>query len=226
MPRWGFKNMYYIKLLIMLLSIAFTSYSVVLEKDRLTRYVEERVHKTVFIYRLTITDGVKKESFALNGHPVNAEEYYKARVAAEQAEVEERCAQVQEKDQALAKKYDLQRKARVKIAINELKPDTMTLEEALKKVYDPRLIDFWKFSSTSITGPEELTQLIEKEIPQAYKLIACLSGELDVYQLDKTHGTITQALPRVIRLFNDTVENAIDTCTDTRVLKELLTLLT
>jgi hypothetical protein len=191
------------------------------EKDRIVLYTEEKANDTLFIHRVDIIEGYKKEAHFINGQPTTPGEYEEALLAAETEERRRERAHLQD---TRLKTYDLYYKARSKIAKNELKPLVTTIEAETKKLADSRLKPFLIFSPQTIGSPEELQTITSTLIPQAYKLLEEPFEAANYGHFNHIKAEIGRVLPRIQDMCNATLDNAITKGDDTKLLKDILAL--
>ena len=205
--------------IILLLSIA-PAFSAV-QKQSITFLTEETIEGTTFKHFLELENSTKKETFTINTKPVTSEEYEKQLLEAEkEASKRERKALQEER----IRTYETQYKGQVKQSQLELKKLLTSVTDELKQLSDERLAPFLLYGRSTLTS-EQLTALNDTLIPQAEKLLITAPETIDIKKIQELKAELTSLLPRLHALFIESVNTGIDKADDTKLLKELLSLL-
>lgn len=184
-------------------------------------YKKEVINGRVFVYREDVANGVKKEICTVDGAPVAFSEYEEAILEAEkevrrherQAELERRSALQKER---LATSLQLHKKL--------LRLEIDRVEAALNRLDDHRIISFLVFDDATFSK-EDFEGLSDGLLKNAKGLLWRVDEEQDLASLNTMISSLDGLSDRLDELFQVTVNNAIKLCDDTRVLKELLSLL-
>lgn len=181
-------------------------------------FVEEKVNGIPFTHRSDCIDGVKKEVWTIQGRAVAQEEYEEEILQAElQERRKERALQESrrrsQEEFAIKVQYQASKKL-VRLLVPEV-------EAALKKLTDIRLEPYIHYTSHSFGSRADLDQ-VKADIAHAYDLLDQETVELA--DLQELYHTLELYPNRLQILYQDSVQNAIKKCDDTRLLKDLLEL--
>jgi hypothetical protein len=183
---------------------------------------KERINDVVFVYRHEIANGVVTTLWTIDGRPVGYDEFVETQLNAEMAlRRAQRLAEHQQKEQELATHTQCAMAGSKRL----LTLTVAQVEEQLNKLRDYRLENYFVFGLQTVASREALDALINRTLPEAKKLAA-----------SDTHATLAQyqqmvtaleGVPeKLSQLVYATANNAMQQCTDTRILKDLLTLIT
>ncbi|MBN1549506.1 hypothetical protein JW872_02495 [Candidatus Babeliales bacterium] len=189
------------------------------------RYVEEKVNNAIFAHRVDIIDGVAQDRWLINGQKVSAEEYEEALLDSEKEERREERRRVEalkrREEEAEAQHQVFIHDARKDIARKRLELVIKNVESELLKVKEPKLEPYLVFDRQTVASADLFNQLQIDSLPEAKRLIA-LGHDVQEEDLSRTADQLEAFGPRLRDMFRLTVKQAINQCDDTRLLKELL----
>ncbi len=204
-----------------LISLTTFSLPATVTKQLMTFVVEEAHNGTSFKHLTDIENGSKKESFFVNNKSVGPLEYEDTLLNAQKEETKKERKKTQEDR---IRMYETQYKARVKIAQSDLKQALSTLENELTQLADERIKPFIVYKSDTMSSADQTAAIKEKLMPDARKL-AESSPDIDIKKINDMTAELRSLIPRVHETFITAVNNGINKADDTKLLKELLTLL-
>jgi|GEM_PF-1866551 hypothetical protein len=194
------------------------------DKEVLIRYTEEKLDGKLFVHRVDVVNGTRKERWAIDGDLVAAQDFEELLLDAEKAERRMERRRLEElrgkEEMELAQQQEFGRTSRLAIERKRLNLILGQIETELAKIRDPKLAPYYIFSDTSFANAESFTQLCDELVPQAREL--CETENVVSEELSKFIVHFEQQPARLRTLFRATVNNAINKCDDTRLLKELL----
>lgn len=179
-------------------------------------YKKEVVDDLVFVYREDVANGVRKQVWSIDGKSVDYEQFEDALLEAEKSarRVERR------------KKMERRKKNQenLSIAATELYKKLLRLfiveiEDMLQKFDDHRLVPFLTFNQ--LFSKQEF-ESIEKELLPEAKSILYSDDSKDIGALSEMVAKLESLPERLDDFFHITVNEAIKLCDDTRMLKDLL----
>jgi len=216
---WWEKRMRCIKFSIIFLSY-YSCYvqAAPLHEERLYKR-EEKFSEGVFLYKESVINGLKKEQWLIDNKPVDQDYFDKQRLAAQQQEL----AEQQERERAAqvaleAKKNQLQMKAYKKI----FGASYATVEALLEKLQKYKLAPFAQFCPKTFASAQDLEQFSKIIMPELGKLLTKESGVIELHEFATITNRLQMYEERLQQFFIDTVENAINRCDDTKLLKKLI----
>ena len=193
-----------------------------IQKQSLNFLQEEVVNAQTFTHELTIENITKKERFTINGKEVTPAEFEEE---LSQAEKEERKKKRQHKQEERLKLHEARYRGTVKINQKELAGVLSELDTELNRLLDVRLKPFLVFPTQSLSSEHELLELKEEHVPKAKAMQKLTYDLLDIASLNMTLASMQKAVAATKETFIETVNNALEKADDTRLLKELLTLI-
>jgi len=179
--------------------------------------IEEQVNGKIFGHQRELFNGIVKEVWTLDGKPIEQEFYLQELVKAEQEEfMKERLRQ----EHYLKEQQEFQDRCQKKIFDKLLKLTVKKVELELEKINDDRLKPFLLFQDDTVVSLAMLQQIIH-EVSSAQQLFNCLDNKNEI----KTTLALLEGYPEKLQKFyGATVDNAIATCNDTKLLRDLLEL--
>lgn len=182
-------------------------------------YKEDRVQNTRFGYRLDAIDGIVKETWYVDDKPMNQNEFEILRDTAEQEERRDKRAKKREHRLRLEK---LRTRALTMKAQDKLAKIIKFLEKILSNIthYDVEL--YYAFAPTTIPSKVALTKLRYELIPIAQALSD--SQEALLKDVQENINQLNDYPERLSEFFYATIDKALATCSDTKLLKKLLDL--
>lgn len=197
-------------------------------KEVFIRTTEEVVNGVVFSHRVDIAEGAITEQWGMDRVVIAEAEYTEALLEAEKAERKaERKAKAEERRQEereLARQQEFVSKVRVDICKKDLTLTLEVLETELAKVKDARLEPFYVFNESTFASSDLFKNLTDDLIPHARRLIT--DKDCSEPDLQDMQAQLQDKPTRVRELFRATVKQAINTCNDTHLLRELLEIIT
>ncbi len=193
-----------------------------IQKQSFSYLQEELVNALTFTHELLIDNMTKKERYAIDGKEVTSTEF-EERLS--QAEKEERKKKRQRQQEERLKLHEARYRGSVKISQKDLALVLLELDTELNRLMDERLKPFLVFPAPALASEKELMELKEEHLPKAKALQNHSSDLLDITLLTTTLTSMKKAVTAVKETFIETVSNALEKADDTRLLKDLLTLL-
>ncbi|MBA2307150.1 hypothetical protein H0W26_03400 [Candidatus Dependentiae bacterium] len=193
-----------------------------IQKQSLNYEQEEVVHNLTFIHTITIENLTKKEGYFVEGKEVTKAEFEEQ---FSHAEKEERKKKRQLQQEERFKFHETRYKGAIKINQKDLAVILSELEVELNRLLDERLKPFLIFPSALLSSEKELLELRDSHLPRAKQLQDVNWNVLDITTLNATLISMKKMIPTIKEAFLETVNNAIEKADDTRLLKELLTLI-
>lgn len=185
---------------------------------------KEIIEGVTFIFAEKTINGVSQQSWSINGVAVDANTYQSAIL---EAEKELRRKQREQEEQRRLQEQESKHQAMSKVHKKMLASALDETEQWIHKLYAHNLMPFLVFDTTTIASKESFDQLTQLLIPSARALLAAPSGASTRHDIDHALTVHFADLPdRLSRFFHATVHQAIDTCNDTKTLKNLLELTT
>jgi hypothetical protein len=199
------------------------------KKETYIRYIREEADGQVFAHRAKVADGVVETVWTINDKPVSEEDYHERYVAARTSELKvERQAQQAAQhahEQELAEQQKFARNARVLVHKKAVQEQIGAIEKLLAQVKNPRLEPYYVFGEQSFASRELFLQVSNELITQAKVTVARSEDELTETELMTLATQLEQQPTRLRNFYRNTVKHAINSCDDTRMLKEFLELL-
>ncbi len=201
-----------------------------IRQDIWIHVTEQAVDGATFVHRVDLNNGVRSERWMINGSQVPEDAFEHELAEAQQrawlAERVQQRAREREQEEVRRQESIFYFQAQRALARKQLVLVICDVESALERVRDERIARYHAFSPETIAEQEELdelrTQLLadarlllnddDDEEPTACEVFRETAEQLEPY-IERLHG-----------LYRATVKRAIDVCDDTRMLKELLTL--
>lgn len=186
-------------------------------------HITEEIHNGIpFKHILELENGVKKESYYINGKVSNVHDYEEALLNAAKEDNKKGRKKLQEER---IKIYEGKYKGNVKIVQQELKQALATLEAEINKLADERLKNFFVFKPDTLSSLDHMSSIKDKEMAEAQKLAQAVPESSDIKKIQDRLAEIQALIPRVRETFISAVNNGINKANDTKLLKELLDLL-
>lgn len=187
-------------------------------------YKKETIHGQTFIYREDTINGKKKCSWTVDGNAVDASDYEEALLEAEK-EVRRQARQKEEENRV--REWDLQLQAMVALVKKQVHLKITAIEAELQRIDDQRLKPFLLFENHTLASQEALDTIVRELIPGAKKIVADSGdvGREGLHELNSYADRLEGISERVRDFFYASVNNAINHCDDTRLLKEFLNLI-
>jgi len=219
--------------LLALLVLSLFSYFSMYASDYALRRVEvlsvyckkEIIDQTIFIHREDIVNSEHKEIWSIDGKQVSSDEYEEFILDA-QKELIRRERRQQEENRKRAQEF----KNEAILALNKkiLRLSVKKIEDILKKFDNHNLQHFFYFDDNFSSN--SFDDLKNNIIPEAKKLMYSF-GSSNNNDSDSSWDIIHAMVVKIDGLDNklesfyqDTIKNAIEKCDDTKILKELLEL--
>lgn len=196
----------------------FQAFSGLREVEELSVYYKKEIlDGKTFVYREDIANGVKKQVWTIDGVQVSQEDFEETLLETEK-EVRRK-----ERRQQMVRREALQQERSVAVIALHKKLLRLLIEQVqaeLKKFEDHRLGPFLLFDESF---SREQFEAIEQELLQNAKQVLYNAGDDgDVSQLAVMIEKLDGLATRLHNLFQTTVNRAIKQCDDTRMLKDLL----
>lgn len=190
-------------------------------KDRTQVYTEECIDGKLFAHRLDYFEGVRKEQWSIEGKTVDAQSYEERILEAEKNERRrERQKDEKEKNDQQLFKMKAQRALLKKLL--QAHVNLYFSDIALFERY--HLEPYFCYAATTFTSYQAYTQFVMGALACAQKILNESIDEEDISELQELYEQL-EAMQDAWKLFyRATVEQAIEKCNDTKMLKELLQL--
>jgi len=180
---------------------------------------KEIIDEKTFIHREDIVNNEKKELWSIDGNNVEFAEYEQAILEAEK-NIRKKERQAEETRRKEAQEF----KNEAIFALNKkiLRLKIETAENILKKFNNHNLSNFLNLDKNKIFSKKEFERLQNTFLPECKKFVYTADKNTDLLELSDMIAKIDTIPDKLNSLFYDTVRNAIGQCDDTKVLKELL----
>ena len=198
----------------------FPSFGALRDVEELSVYYKKEIlDGKTFAYREDLANGVKKQVWSIDGKPVEFEEYEEVILDAEK-EIRRRERRARDERRRAAQDSRLQ--AVVELHKKLLRLLVEDVEAALAKFDDHRLMPFLVFDKDSLLSHKEFETIEGELLQEAKKVLYEEVQDGDKTSLAATIQKLDGLPERLQELFQKTVDNAIKRCDDTKMLKELL----
>lgn len=199
---------------------AFPSFGVLRDVEELSVYYKKEILEgKTFVYREDLANGTKKQVWTIDGKPVEFEEYEEAILDAEK---EIRRRERKERDERRRAMQDRRLLAVVVLHKKLLRLLIDDVQVALARFDDHRLAPFLVFDKNSAFSQKEFEAIESELLEYAKKVLYEEVQDGDKAALADAIQKLDGLPERLQELFQKTVDNAIKTCDDTKMLKELL----
>jgi hypothetical protein len=199
------------------------------KKETYMRYTQEETDGQVFAHRVKVADGVVEQVWNINGKQVSQDEYQDRYLAARNAELKaERKAQEAlqlAQEEELARQQQFTRQARIMVHKRSLQDQLGVVEQLLSKVKNPRLEPYYVFGEQGFVSRELFGQVAHELVAQVHAALARSEDDLTETELVTLLSQLEQQPSRLREFYRTSVKHAINTCDDTKLLKEFLELL-
>lgn len=182
-------------------------------------YKKEVINGHAFVHREDVVNGMSKKSLEIDGCPVDVQKYEDTILEAEKEvrrverrQLEER--RVRERAMRLESQINLSKKI-VQVKIVEA-------EQWLTKLQDTRLKPFLVFDALTYASREEFDRVALELIPEAREVVMRTHQEISFDAIKSIGDNLEDTPQRLCDLFYASVDAAIKSCNDTKLLKELL----
>lgn len=191
-------------------------------KNRALFYTEEKVHGRLFSHRIELLEGRQKDLWRVDGEEVDYPTYEELILEAEKEErrqerkreYEERIAHHLFKQQA----HESLLKKLLSIVVDEIR-------EEVKLLGRYSLQGYFVYAPTTITDHDDYKYLAHELLSHAERLLRG-EEEFSYDDLVALHGKLELYGGRLKQFARATISRAIDQCDDTKLLKDLLVLVT
>ena len=182
--------------------------------------LEELVSGKQFVSRVDVINGVVKQSWSIDGQSVTSEAFDQAIL---EAEMEERRQERKKAEERRLREYEFSGKAGLNIASKLLRMAVESVVGELNRIKRCGLDAYLVFGPNSFNSQEEFDRLCDETLPKARAILEpgydFENGYEEILNMERA---IEPMAERLQRLSHDSFENAINNCSDTRRLKELL----
>ncbi|MGC2310008.1 MAG: hypothetical protein WA432_00100 [Candidatus Babeliaceae bacterium] len=182
-------------------------------------YSEERIDNTLFVIRIEMNDGKRQQKWFINEKPVDELPYEEQFWQAKKIQLEKERQKEQEQN---LQEYEFKVKSQRLIQQKLLKNVVIAIEQEMKKMRTHSLEAYYTFPCPKLFSKDHFDLLLKEVLPQAHILVnqeGVTNQELTEYykQLEPYPVFLKE-------MFQATIENALQKCDDTMLLKELLVL--
>jgi len=210
----------YIFLIIFLLHISLIDAKSI-KKVVTISVIEEQINGDTFVHRVDVIDGKKREQWAIDGKSVDHDTYIEHIIEAEKEELKRERLKQEEED---AKQRDFQIEMQHCLSKKMLSIVLKKIEKYLKKIDKYKLEQYIRYDSRSIPSEKEFDLVRHEYIPQVKNILNQSSNEVQLSQIKEMNELLNEYPERLHILFQDAIRNACDQSDDTKLLKELLEL--
>lgn len=181
--------------------------------------IEERINGKIFSSRIEINNGSLKETWSIDGNPVDHDDYTKTRK-------EETIKEFDLEEHSNYKKrleiYEFKQEQRIAATKKLIKSLIIDIEKVITQFKDHNITSYIRYSADTIPSEIEFLALSMQKLDQARHLATTDNKEFSCDEGDKMIATLEDYPAKLQKLFQQTVKYAIDQCTDSRQLKKLL----
>lgn len=181
--------------------------------------IEERINGKLFSSHIEVTNGSLKESWSIDGKPVDHDDYTEARK-------EETLKEFDLEEHSQYKKrleiYEFKQEQRIAATKKLIKSLIIDIEKILTQFKDYNVASYMRYSADTVPSEIEFLALSSQKLDQARHLATTENNEFSCDEGDKMIATLEDYPAKLQKLFQQTVKYAIDQCTDSRQLKKLL----
>lgn len=185
----------------------------------MTVVTTEEVAGQCFCHKIESNGYATREVWTIDGVSVLSEDYEEKILHAELKERrQERCAE----QQRLLAQVSFKQKARADLTKKLLEVVLPELESPILQLHKHNLEQFAIFSSVTIASPQAYVELKEYIVKARHALN--LDSQDHAQEIAALYEILHDMPHRVQKFFESTVQEAIKRCDDTRILKDLLSL--
>lgn len=203
-----------------ILSIVVLAHSSFLQsivvRHRAAFYTQERIDGKDFVHRVEILDGKQRNVWMVNGENV-AEEVYEEEVLA--AEMNERREERRNERKEQVADYFFKQEAHTSLLKKLLYHASKEIEEELVRLAQYNLSPYYVFSAETYATLQDFDDLSHQLVPDAQEALE--QGD-DIARMSEIYEQLQEHVDRLRQFVRATTLRAIEECDDTRVLKELL----
>ena len=190
-------------------------------RQKMVMETEEKIQDITFKHIIESGTTVK-EVYLINGLVVSKDEYT---LRIEQAELQERQIFRKMEEDRLYAKASFMSTSQLQIYKKLLSKTFMEIKQWLAKLEMPIVSEYYLFSSDTIASKGAFESLKNDLFLKAQSLFDEYNEQQDAVLLQKLLEQYEKVPYRLERFFQKSVEQAINHCDDTKILKELLSLL-
>lgn len=191
-----------------------------IEKFLSVTVLEEIVNGMRFAHRSDLIDGKIQEIWAINGQSVSYDDYLEALLDAER---EERRKQRKLEDEKRRQEQEFKALSHANIVKKLIRIKISEVTQELTKINEPLLSAYLSFDESTIDSREalnDISYIIEKARKNCQENV-----EVGFSQLQNTLASLEELPEKLRKFYQSSVNYAIKTCDDTRLLKDLLSLI-
>ncbi len=214
-------NLSYLFLLQPLIFLVFNSNCKVI-KEIITIEIEEVFNSKTFIDKKKINNGTEIQEFFVDANPVIKDLYIKEKMEAKFNELQ-LMNKIKEEKSENERKF--KKKSEFFILKKLIRINLKDLENYIEKLKENNLEKFYSFSPQTFNSLDNFQVLENEFIPEAKFTINQTNDELTVDLLHQMLDKIESYLDKINEFYKNTINNAIELCDDTKLLKDLLELI-
>lgn len=190
-------------------------------RQRMVIETEEKINQIIFKH--IIESGVSvKDVYLINGVAVSKEEYA-IRIQKAEQEEQEMCRKMEE--ERIYAKVEFISTTQLQIYKKMLSKTFIEVKQWLAKLEMPIVSEYYVFSTDTIASKGAFESFKNDLFLKAQSLFDEYTQLQDVLALQKLLDQYEKVPYRLERFFQNSVQQAINHCDDTKILKELLSLL-
>lgn len=181
--------------------------------------VEEHVNGHLFVHRIDVVDGLKKEKWTLDNKAIEPEAYDQRIL---EAEMQERKIERQKEYEKRVRLAEFKQEARSQVTKQLLAHMIDQVEQGLSKFEKYELKPYLVYSPGTIANEVDFSDITTYQVSPARNLLVC------DFEIEKAQETIEKLEPYVDKLavlFEESVTNAINKCDEPKKLKQWLEML-
>ncbi len=182
---------------------------------------EEIIGNKIFIDKQKIQKGKEEHDFLVDGNTVTKDSFLKEKREAQINELEQLNKKEEEKIESERK---FKHNSKISILKKLLKINLNDLEIFLDKLKKNDLERFYSYSIQTFDSLNNLENLTNDFIPELKFSLNKTNDQLTIDYLNQMLEKIESYLNKINEFYRNTINNAIELCDDTKLLKDLLEL--
>lgn len=161
-------------------------------------------------------------SYKVDTQDVNKEDFEKAKLKAKKRELSNKFKKEQE-----SRQKRMEENHNLKISLNKkiLKTDLEWCNAKVQKIKKSKLVDYFVYNSKSFNSEQEWQKFIDFVLPELDKILQKSNEELEVVKLEHFIEKLEPYKEKINQLMQDSINNAIEKCDDTKKLKKIMILI-
>jgi len=193
-------------------------HATMIKRSVMMHVLEEEIGGVVFTHRIDTINGQQKELWVIDGQQVEEHEYFDQ---LSEQEALERKKQRLEESRRIREQQRFVFQEQWAVLKKIVRCHVQVIEKYLNKLSDSRLQPYLAFSAESFSGQDVFDDFIKNEFLEAQNLVDG-HNELSLEELQDVPSRLLPYQERIIKLYQDTLQIARERSDDTRLLKDLL----